>query len=255
LERIALPLISYPGRGQVLAICQGNFGNTNCIPRSTSTFLYIQRYAKDISKEEVLPAAKLAHAQLPVDPVKRWQTVIPVIEELKIKAKKLGLWNLFLSKAHYPEYGVPLTNLEVRCLDYKLHQSDICKYHQYAVMAEMLGRGGHMAPEVVNCSAPDTGNMGNTLLIWSSALDLNYLTEVLARYGSPEQQKKWLVPLLNGEIRSAFAMTEKNGLWNDTILHTRCHSRFFAVASSDATNIRTSIRREGNEIVVNGHKW
>jgi acyl-CoA dehydrogenase len=167
---------------------------------------------KEISKEEVLPAAKLAHAQLPADPVKRWQTVIPVIDELKVKAKKLGLWNLFLSKAHYPEYGVPLTNLEVRFLDYKLHQSDICKYHQYAVMAEMLGRGGHMVPEVVNCSAPDTGNMGNTLLIWSSALDLNCLTEVLARYGSPEQQKKWLIPLLNGEIRSAFAMTEKNGL-------------------------------------------
>ncbi|KAI0069047.1 acyl-CoA dehydrogenase NM domain-like protein [Artomyces pyxidatus] len=153
-------------------------------------------------EDEVLPAQKIAHAQLPDDPVLRWKTVIPVIEELKVKARKLGLWNLFLSKAHYPEHGVPLTNLE------------------YAVMAEVLGRAGHMGSEAVNCSAPDTGNM-----------------EVLARYGSPEQQKKWLVPLLNGEIRSSFAMTE----------------RF--VSSSDATNIRTSIRQEGNEIVINGHKW
>ncbi|KZT26922.1 acyl-CoA dehydrogenase NM domain-like protein [Neolentinus lepideus HHB14362 ss-1] len=152
--------------------------------------------------EEILPAMKLAHVQLPTDPEKRWKTVIPIIEELKVKARQLGLWNLFLSKAHYPEHGVPLTNLE------------------YAVMAEILGRGGHLAPQVVNCSAPDTGNM-----------------EVLARYGNPEQQRKWLIPLLNGEIRSSFAMTE----------------RF--VASSDATNIRTSIRQEGNEIVINGHKW
>ncbi|KAJ7068065.1 acyl-CoA dehydrogenase/oxidase [Mycena amicta] len=153
-------------------------------------------------EEEIVPARRLAHAQIPTDPAQRWKTIVPVIEELKVKAKKRGLWNLFLSKAHYPEHGVPLTNLE------------------YAVMAELLGRGGHMAPQVVNCSAPDTGNM-----------------EVLARYGTPEQQKKWLIPLLNGDIRSAFAMTEKG------------------VASSDATNIRTSIRREGDEIVINGHKW
>ncbi|TFK43170.1 acyl-CoA dehydrogenase/oxidase [Crucibulum laeve] len=153
-------------------------------------------------EDEILPAVKVAHLQIPADPEARWKTVIPIVAELKEKAKKLGLWNLFLSKAHYPEFGVPLTNLE------------------YAVMAEILGRAGPIGPEAVNCSAPDTGNM-----------------EVLARYGSPEQQKKWLVPLLNGEIRSAFAMTEKN------------------VASSDATNIRTSIRREGDEIVINGHKW
>ncbi|EGO01728.1 hypothetical protein SERLA73DRAFT_177178 [Serpula lacrymans var. lacrymans S7.3] len=152
--------------------------------------------------DEVLPAQRLAHIQIPSDPVQRWKTIVPVIEELKVKARKLGLWNLFLSKLHYPEHGVPLTNLE------------------YAVMAEMLGRGGHMASEAVNCSAPDTGNM-----------------EVLARYGSPEQQKKWLVPLLNGQIRSAFAMTE----------------RF--VSSADARNIKTSIKREGDEIVINGHKW
>ncbi|TFK27065.1 acyl-CoA dehydrogenase [Coprinopsis marcescibilis] len=153
-------------------------------------------------EDEVEPATKLAHLQLPTDETQRWKTVLPVLAELKEKAKKLGLWNLFLSKQHYPEYGVPLSNLE------------------YAVMAELLGYSSHIASESVNCSAPDTGNM-----------------EVLARYGSPEQQQKWLKPLLNGEIRSAFAMTEKN------------------VASSDATNIRTSIRREGNEIVINGHKW
>ncbi|KAI6034046.1 acyl-CoA dehydrogenase/oxidase [Pisolithus microcarpus] len=153
-------------------------------------------------QDDVYPCVRLAHSQVPKDPVQRWNTVIPVVKELKVKARKLGLWNLFLSKAHYPEHGVPLTNLE------------------YAVMAEILGRGGQIASEAVNCSAPDTGNM-----------------EVLARYGSPDQQKKWLIPLLNGEIRSAFSMTE----------------RF--VSSSDARNINTSIRREGNDIVINGHKW
>lgn len=153
-------------------------------------------------QDDVYPCVRLAHSQIPKDPVQRWNTVIPAVKELKVKARKLGLWNLFLSKAHYPEHGVPLTNLE------------------YAVMAEILGRGGQIASEAVNCSAPDTGNM-----------------EVLARYGSPDQQKKWLIPLLNGEIRSAFSMTE----------------RF--VSSSDARNINTSIRREGNDIVINGHKW
>ncbi|KAG6333505.1 hypothetical protein ID866_5581 [Astraeus odoratus] len=153
-------------------------------------------------QDEVYPCIRLAHAQIPKDPTRRWSTVVPIIEELKVKARKLGLWNLFLSRAHYPEHGVPLSNVE------------------YAVMAEILGRGGHMASEVVNCSAPDTGNM-----------------EVLARYGSPEQRQQWLIPLLNGEMRSAFAMTE----------------RF--VSSSDATNIKTSIRREGDEIVINGLKW
>ncbi|KZW03959.1 acyl-CoA dehydrogenase NM domain-like protein [Exidia glandulosa HHB12029] len=156
----------------------------------------------DFMNTEVYPALRVVDAQLPADPVQRWKTEIPIIEELKKKAKAKGLWNLFLSKAHYPEFGVPLTNLE------------------YAVIAEILGRGMQTASEALNCSAPDTGNM-----------------EVFARYGTPEQQKTWLRPLLDGKIRSAFAMTE----------------RF--VASSDARNIKTSIRQEGDQIVINGHKW
>ncbi|PWN41383.1 acyl-CoA dehydrogenase [Ceraceosorus guamensis] len=151
--------------------------------------------------DECMPAEELYHAQVGIG-ADRWTTIPPIIEELKTRAKALGLWNLFLSKAHYPKHGVPLTNLE------------------YGIMAEVMGRAGHFASEATNCAAPDTGNM-----------------EVLAKYGNEEQQKTWLLPLLNGEIRSAFAMTERY------------------VASSDATNIRTDIRQEGNDIVINGHKW
>ncbi|MDQ6816345.1 MAG: acyl-CoA dehydrogenase family protein [Actinomycetota bacterium] len=149
--------------------------------------------------EHVYPAERTYHEQLSAaqDP----HAHPPVMEELTERAQDLGLWNLFLPHED-PSLGVPgLSNLE------------------YAPLAEIMGRS-HIAAEACNCSAPDTGNM-----------------EVLAQFGSPEQKDRWLRPLLDGEIRSAFAMTEP------------------AVASSDATNVELRIVRDGDEYVLSGRKW
>jgi acyl-CoA dehydrogenase len=146
---------------------------------------------------EVYPAEKIFERQLAEAPT-RWQ-IPPVMEELKTRARAEGLWNLFLPES---ELGAGLNNLE------------------YAPLCEIMGRSP-IAPEVFNCSAPDTGNM-----------------ETLVRYATPAQQEQWLKPLLAGEIRSSFAMTEP------------------AVASSDATNIEARIERDGNQgYVVNARKW
>src|SRR6201994_2478087 len=129
----------------------------------------------------------------------RWG-IPPVVEELKVEARRRGLWNLFLPRTH--EHGAGLTNL------------------QYAPLAEITGRNPWIAPEAINCSAPDTGNM-----------------ELLSLFGTDEQKRTWLEPLLEGEIRSAFSMTEPE------------------VASSDATNIATRIERDGDDYVISGRKW
>ncbi|MEV8528617.1 acyl-CoA dehydrogenase family protein [Streptomyces sp. NPDC052000] len=147
--------------------------------------------------EHVYPAEATAEEQR-ARLASPWDTP-QVVADLKAEARRQGLWNLFLPNA---EYGAGLTNL------------------QYAPLAEITGHSPHLAPTALNCAAPDTGNM-----------------EVLAQFGSDDQKKRWLEPLLAGEIRSAFAMTEPE------------------VASSDATNIETRIERDGDEYVVTGRKW
>ncbi|MCW2945048.1 MAG: acyl-CoA dehydrogenase domain protein [Actinoallomurus sp.] len=151
----------------------------------------------DFMDAHVHPAEPVYAAQA-AELAGRWATP-PVIEELKTEARKRGLWNLFLP--HEP-YGAGLTNL------------------QYAPLAEITGRSPKIAPVALNCAAPDTGNM-----------------EILAMFGTPEQKQRWLEPLLDGAIRSAFCMTEPG------------------VASSDASNISLSIERDGEEYVLNGRKW
>ena len=154
----------------------------------------LQRQLQAFLDEHIYPNEQRFHGEIEQN---RWRPT-RTVEELKAKARASGLWNLFLPDS---EHGAGLTNLE------------------YAPLCEMMGRSV-MAPEVFNCSAPDTGNM-----------------EVLARYGTQEQKERWLKPLLAGEIRSCFAMTEP------------------AVASSDATNIEASIVRDGSHYVIRGRKW
>jgi acyl-CoA dehydrogenase len=150
--------------------------------------------------DRIVPSEPVFHEQLE-QLGDRWAwSIVPVLKELQAEARELGLWNLFLPTEHADSPG--LTNL------------------QYAPLAEITGRSLHLAPAVLNCAAPDTGNM-----------------EVLSLFGTPEQKERWLTPLLNAEIRSSFAMTEPD------------------VASSDATNIATRIERDGDEYVLNGRKW
>ena len=157
---------------------------------------YVERVTA-FMEERIYPAEPVYDAQMHESGDPNFHP--PILEELKAEARSRGLWNLFHP---YPEWGPGLTNAE------------------YAPLAEIMGRSPHLAPEAMNCAAPDTGNM-----------------EVLTLFGTEEHKERWLRPLLDGEIRSAFAMTEP------------------AVASSDATNIETRIERDGDEYVINGRKW
>ncbi|OJJ04707.1 hypothetical protein ASPVEDRAFT_54830 [Aspergillus versicolor CBS 583.65] len=165
--------------------------------RAKKTLDLVEKFVE----EECIPADAIYQQQLGRSTEERFNTHPQIIEDLKAKAKKLGLWNMFLPKNHFAKHGAEYSNLE------------------YGLMAEYLGRS-LTASEATNCAAPDTGNM-----------------EVFAKYGTEEQKKKWLVPLLDGEIRSGFLMTEPQ------------------VASSDATNIELRMTKDGDHFVLNGQKW
>ena len=166
------------------------------LPAMTPRTAELAKRISEFMEAYVYPAEPIFARELDAA-ADRWDE-LPVMAELKAKAKAAGLWNLFLPKRHHPD---ALSNLE------------------YAPLCELMGRSP-IGSEPFNCSAPDTGNM-----------------ETLILYGSDEQKERWLKPLMEGEIRSCFAMTEP------------------AVASSDATNIRAEIRRDGDHYVINGHKW
>jgi acyl-CoA dehydrogenase len=152
-------------------------------------------------ESEVFPAEAIYHKQREeLTAAGKPHTLPPIVEDLKIKARALGLWNLFLPHSENPHHGLTVT--------------------EYATLAEITGWSPEVAPEAINCAAPDTGNM-----------------ELLDMFGTDEQKKRWLEPLLDGKIRSGFAMTEPD------------------VASSDARNIRTSIVTDGDHFVINGIKW
>ncbi|KAK4543048.1 hypothetical protein LTR36_005825 [Oleoguttula mirabilis] len=164
--------------------------------RAKKTLDIVEKFVE----EECIPADPIYAQQVGSGVVTRFSARPPIMDDLKKRARELGLWNMFLPKNHFKE-GAGFSNLE------------------YGLMAEYLGKS-HTASEATNCAAPDTGNM-----------------EVFAKYGTQEQKDKWLKPLLAGEIRSAFLMTEPD------------------VASSDATNIGLRMHKEGNEWVLNGSKW
>ncbi len=165
----------------------------------TPKVIELQQRVSAFMDEHIYPAESVYHDEVDANRAagNAWQPT-RIMEQLKARARAAGLWNLFLPES---KYGAGLSNLE------------------YAPLCEIMGRS-HIASEAFNCAAPDTGNM-----------------ETLVRYATPEQQEQWLLPLLDGKIRSAFAMTEP------------------AVASSDATNIEASIARDGADYVINGRKW